>query len=241
MADLRIAVIIPARNEAGALPLLIAEIPAWVDRVIVADNGSSDGTAAVALAAGAEVVEVPRAGYGRACMAGIRAARNADILVFLDGDRSDFPARMDDLVEPIRAGRADMVIGSRALGQAERGALTPQQRYGNRLACALIRLFWGFRYTDLGPFRAIRCDALLAMDMREMTFGWTVEMQIAALRHGLKVMEVPVDYRCRIGVSKISGTVRGVVSAGTLILLVIAREALRGIRQRPTLIDQSYR
>lgn len=241
MAELRIAVIIPARNEAEALPLVIADIPAWVDRVIVADNGSTDGSADAARDAGAEVVEESRAGYGRACMAGIRAAGDADILVFLDGDHSDFPARMSDLVDPIRAGRADMVIGSRALGQAERGALTPQQRYGNTLACALIRIFWGFRYTDLGPFRAIRRDALLALDMREMTYGWTVEMQIAALRHGLAVIEVPVNYRCRIGVSKISGTLRGVVSAGTRILLVIAREALRSVSQGRALIDQSYR
>ncbi len=227
MATRKIAVIIPALNEASALPSLIAEIPGWVDRIIVADNGSTDATAIVAAAAGAEVVAAPRRGYGHACMAGILAAADADILVFLDGDRSDFPDRMAQLVAPIERGEADLVIGSRVLGRAESGALSPQQRYGNALACRLVRLFWGHRYTDLGPFRAIRRPVLLALDMREMRYGWTIEMQIAVLRHGLVVVEVPVDARRRIGVSKISGTVVGVVSAGTRILLVIFREALR--------------
>jgi glycosyltransferase involved in cell wall biosynthesis len=227
MAAARIAVIIPALNEAAALPSLIAEIPQWVDRIIVADNGSTDATAMAAAAAGAEVVAAPRRGYGHACMAGVRAAADADILVFLDGDRSDYPTRMGDLITPIERGKADLVIGSRVLGRAERGALSPQQRYGNRLACALVHLFWGHRYTDLGPFRAIRRSSLLALEMREMRYGWTIEMQVAALRRGLAVTEVPVDVRRRIGVSKISGTIRGVISAGTRILLVIFREALR--------------
>lgn len=223
----RVVVIIPALNEAEALALLIPEIPAWVDRIIVADNGSSDDTAAVAKAVGAEVLPVRSRGYGYACMAGVHAALEADIFVFLDGDRSDFPGRMGELVDPIRSGQADLVIGSRTLGRREEGALTPQQRYGNALACRLIALFWGHRYTDLGPFRAIRRDALQTLGMCEMRYGWTVEMQIAALRRGLKVAEVSVDTRRRIGVSKISGTVRGVVAAGTRILLVIFREALR--------------
>jgi glycosyltransferase involved in cell wall biosynthesis len=227
MAGGRVIVIIPTLNEAEALPLLIAEIPDWVHRVIVADNGSTDATVPVALAAGAEVVMAWRRGYGHACMAGIGKADDADILVFLDGDRSDYPARMAEIVAPIERGEADLVIGSRELGTAEAGAVTIQQRFGNALACWLILLFWKHRYTDLGPFRAIRPSALVKLGLTEMRYGWTVEMQIAAVRHGLKVVEVPVDSRRRIGVSKISGTVRGVVSAGTRILLVIFREALR--------------
>lgn len=232
----RVAVVIPARNEAPAIALVIAEIPSWVGRVVVADNGSVDATAAVALAAGAEVVAVPTPGYGRACLAGIARARawGAQVIVFLDGDFSDYPAQMDRLVAPIRAGTADMVIGSRLLGTRAPGAFTLQQRFGNGLACLLIRWWWSFDYTDLGPFRAIRTEALVRLDMRELTYGWTAEMQVKALQRGLRVCEAPVDYRPRIGRSKVSGTVRGVVLAGYHILSVIGRAMLaeRALRRR---------
>lgn len=226
----KVAVIIPARNEADALPHVLSDIPSWVDQVIIADNGSTDGTAKIAASSGATVVSESREGYGYACMAGIDAAPEADILVFLDGDRSDFPEQMNRLAMPIAHGKTDMVIGSRALGTRERGALTPQQRYGNALACTLIWRIWGHLYTDLGPFRAIRREALIALNMREMTYGWTVEMQIRAIEHGLRIREAPVDYRRRIGISKVSGTVRGVLGAGSKILSCIFRSAWRDWR-----------
>ena len=223
-----IAVVIPARNEALALPHVLTAIPARVDHVIVADNGSTDGSAAVAQAHGARTVDVPRAGYGRACLAAIADAEklDADIIVFLDGDHSDYPEQMPLLFDPIIAGDADMVIGSRTRGHRTARALTPQQIFGNALACWLIAWIWGFRYTDLGPFRAIRASALRQLAMAEQTYGWTVEMQIRALQHRLRVIEVPVDYRARIGKSKVSGTVRGVILAAYHILAMITRAAL---------------
>lgn len=223
-----IAVVIPARNEALALPHVLGAIPARVDHVIVADNGSTDGSAAVARAHGARTVDVPQAGYGRACLAAIADAEalGADIIVFLDGDHSDYPEQMPQLYAPIIAGEADMVIGSRTRGRRTARALTPQQIFGNALACWLIARIWGYRYTDLGPFRAIRTSALRQLAMAEQTYGWTVEMQIRAVQHRLRIVEVPVDYRARIGKSKVSGTVRGVVLAGYHILAMIARAAL---------------
>ena len=231
----RICVIIPALNEERAIGRVIADIPAWVDRVVVADNGSTDRTADIARGAGAVVVAESEPGYGAACLAGLTAIADADIVVFLDGDYSDYPEEMTSLVDPIIARGADMVIGSRVLGVREAGALTPQQRFGNWLATRLIRLIWGTRYTDLGPFRAIRVSSLDRLAMRDRTYGWTVEMQIKAAMHAMAVSEVPVRYRRRIGVSKISGTIKGTIKAGWTILSIIGRFALRlepGLPQR---------
>lgn len=221
----RIGVVIPARDEEKAIARVVAAIPTWVDCIIVADNGSTDGTAAAARAAGAKVVSEPDAGYGAACLAGIEALPDVDIVAFIDGDNSDFPEDMADLVDPIITGSAELVIGSRVLGQVEAGALTPQQRWGNWLATRLLGLFWGVRFTDLGPFRAISSEALSRLAMADRTYGWTVEMQIKAAELDLKFVEVPVRYRRRIGVSKISGTIRGVALAGAKILSMIAWRA----------------
>ncbi len=226
----RIAVVIPALNEAAAIGRVIEELPGWVDQVVVADNGSTDATAEIARAAGAEVVFEPEPGYGAACLAGIAALVPYDVVVFLDGDLSDDPRDMASLVDPIIANDCDFVVGSRVLGTREAGSLTVQQRWGNALATALIRLIWGMRYTDLGPFRAIGRDQLARLGMQDRNFGWTVEMQVRAIEAGLRIREVPVSYRRRIGISKVSGTVRGTVLAGTKILYVIARHALRDSR-----------
>ena len=224
----RIGVVIPARNEAAAIGRVLGEIPVWVDAVVVADNGSRDGTGSIAQAAGAQVVVEPEPGYGAACLAALAVLGDAvDIAVFIDGDYSDYPAQMDRLVDPIVRGDADLVIGSRVLGRAEAGSLTPVQRFGNRLATTLIRRIWGVRYTDLGPFRAIRRPALTALAMVDRNYGWTVEMQIKAAQGGLAVADVPVDYRRRIGRSKVSGTVTGSVRAGVKILGWIGWAALR--------------
>ncbi len=218
--------IIPAFDEAGAIGKVIDGIPGWVDCIIVADNASRDGTAEVAEAHGAHVVHEPQPGYGAACLRGIEAASGHDIIVFMDGDYSDRGSEMHLLVDPIATGQVDMVIGSRTLGTAEAGSLTPQQRWGNWLACSLIRLFWGARYTDLGPYRAISSDSLRTMDMQDRAFGWTVEMQLKAILHGVRWREVPVSYFNRIGVSKISGTVHGTILAGHAIIGTILRTAL---------------
>jgi glycosyltransferase involved in cell wall biosynthesis len=220
------SVIIPALNEEESIAGVIAEIPSWVDRILVADNGSTDRTAERAQDAGAQVVPAPKRGYGSACLAGIAAAGDTDIVIFVDGDLADYPDRMDTLVDPIARDGADMVIGSRVLGGAEAGSLTTTQRFGNWLACFLMRLFWGVRQTDLGPFRAISRTALKRLDMQDEDFGWTVEMQVKAAQQGMRVIEVPVPYRKRIGQSKISGTIRGTFAAGTKILWVIFRSAL---------------
>lgn len=223
-------VVIPAYNEEASLPLVLAAIPAEsVRRVVVADNNSTDRTAELAREAGAEVVTAERQGYGSACLAGLGHLRRSgppDLVVFLDGDYSDHPDELPWVVEPILRGDADLVIGSRTLGQRERGALLPQARVGNVIACVLIRILYRHRYTDLGPFRAVRWDALERLRMRDPDFGWTAEMQVKALRHKLRVAEVPVSYRKRVGVSKITGTLKGSVLAGYKILTTVFRFSL---------------
>ena len=223
--DARIALIIPALNEELALATVLDELPrAMFAQVIVVDNGSTDGTAALARARGARVVSEPRRGYGRACLAGLAALDGAaDIVVFMDADASDVPAEAPALLEPILRGEADLIIGSRRLGRAAPAALAWHQRWGNRLVVGLIRLLFGFRYTDLGPFRAIRRASLAQLAMRDTNFGWTAEMQVKAVRRGLRVREVPVSYRPRLGQSKISGTVSGSLRAGIKILWTVLR------------------
>lgn len=218
----RISVIIPVFNEQDAIEKVIGDIPDNLPiEIIVVDNGSTDQTAKLAAAMGARIVRENRRGYGSACLAGIAATNDPDIVVFLDGDYSDHPNEMPDLIAPILENRADLAIGSRVLGNSEPGALMIQARFGNRLATSLIKILFGVSYTDLGPFRAIRYLALLDLNMRDKTFGWTVEMQIKAAKQALKIQEVPVSYRKRIGVSKITGTLKGTLKAGWKILFTI--------------------
>jgi len=226
----KIGVVIPALDEEQAIGRVIADIPAWADEIVVVDNGSHDGTPQAAQRAGARVVSESERGYGAACQAGIKALHAPDIIVFLDGDYSDRPEEMGLLTDPIAAEKADFVVGSRVRGTLGPGALTPHQRFGNWLACRLIRGIWGTPCSDLGPFRAIRTDALRALNLKDRAYGWTVEMQLKAAETGLKYLEVPVSYRARIGMSKISGTLRGSALAAITILTVIARSALRAHR-----------
>ncbi|MBO6939941.1 MAG: glycosyltransferase [Deltaproteobacteria bacterium] len=222
-------VVIPALDEEEALGAVIAAIPDTARRVIVADNGSTDRTAEVAANAGAEVIREPERGYGAACLAALAhlAADPPDVVVFLDGDGSDDPSELDLLLDPLRSGAA-LVIGSRTRGDSERGSLTAPQRVGNALACRWIHWVYGERFSDLGPFRAIRWEALEALQMRDRNWGWTVEMQLAAARRGIPCAEVAVRYRNRRGGrSKVSGTIRGSVSAGAKILWLLTRETLR--------------
>lgn len=224
-------VLIPALNEVTTLPLVLRALPRELIRdVYVIDNGSSDGTAEAALAAGARLLEEPRRGYGAACLRGVGVVRALphppEVVVFLDADFADDPAELGQLLGPIVRGEADLVIGSRMLGGPQPGALKLQQRLGNRLAVFLIRFFFGQRYTDLGPFRAIRLPALAGLGMRDIDYGWTVEMQVKAVKSGLRVMEVPVRYRKRAGGrSKISSTWRGTLGASYKILSTILRHA----------------
>lgn len=235
---MRAAVLIPARDEALALGQVLAEIPRHlVHEIIVVDNGSTDGTGGVARRAGARVVEEPIPGYGRACLAGLKALEPAvDTVVFMDGDHADDPADLSSLLEPIARGRADVVIGSR-IARAEPGSLTLQQRLGNGLACALMRWLFRVTYTDLGPFRAIRREALERLQMGDQAFGWTAEMQAKAALHRLRILEVPVRYRRRIGRSKISGTVSGALRAGAAIVFTIVKIALDSQSGCPTCAD----
>ncbi|MSP61541.1 MAG: glycosyltransferase [Myxococcales bacterium] len=225
--------VIPARDEAGAIGGVIAALPEGVvRRVVVVDNGSRDRTAEVARSAGADVVSEPERGYGAACLAGIRRLTEGpegppDVVVFLDGDHADDPREVAALLLPIARGEADLVIGSRTLGQSEAGALTPQQRIGNLVAVRMIGVLYRHQFTDLGPFRAIRFPSLCALGMRDRDYGWTAEMQVKALRGGLAVVEVPVSYyRRRAGVSKVASTVRGTIGAGYKILYTILRYAV---------------
>jgi rSAM/selenodomain-associated transferase 2 len=226
-AAMRVAVLIPALNEERALPLVLADLAKLageeVQEIVVVDNGSTDRTADVARAAGATVVREPRRGYGAACGAGISYLRwrHADVIVFLDGDRSDFIEDLPSVTAPIREAKADLVIGSRLRDRAARRAVPMHARAGNWLATGLIRMLFGHRYTDLGPFRAIRFAALEQLGMTDRSFGWTVEMQVRAVQRGLRVVEVPVRYRRRIGTSKISGTMAGTLRAGVGILATI--------------------
>src|SRR5690606_36431624 len=229
MARARVSVVIPALNEEDSIGMVLRALPLRrLHEVIVVDNGSTDRTAERALAIGGpvRVVSERRRGYGQACLTGIAALEPCDIVVFLDADYSDHPEELPLLVKPILAGQADFVVVSRARGRAERGALLPHARCGNWLACTLMRLFWGYRWTDLGPFRAIRRDVLRKLKMRDRNFGWTVEMQIKAVRAGLRCREVPVRYRKRVGESKITGTLTGTLRAGFKILYVIGRHGL---------------
>jgi glycosyltransferase involved in cell wall biosynthesis len=244
---LRASVIIPVFNERDSLSLVVGDIPrGLVSEIVVVDNGSTDGTDLVAQRLtesgrpcgppnppNVRLVRESRRGYGSACLAGLAAleASPPDVVVFLDGDYSDHPEEMPELLSAIDRG-ADLAIGSRTLGRRERGALLPQARLGNLLACVLIRLLYGYRYTDLGPFRAIRWDACRRLCMRDPDFGWTCEMQVKALREGLSVTEVPVSYRRRVGVSKITGTVWGTVRAGYKILWTIVRYGPLNVKRK---------
>lgn len=222
-------VIIPALDEEESLPYVLDKLPFDViRRVYVVDNGSKDATADVALEHGAHVVYEPQRGYGKACLAGIAAARlePPDIVVFLDADYSDHPEELTRLVEPIVCDEVDIVIGSRTIGQREPGALLPQALFGNKLACVLLEIMSGYRCTDLGPFRAIRWDRLMDLDMVDEDFGWTVEMQIKAAQMHMSMVEVPVSYRKRTGVSKITGTLKGTAMASYKILFTLARYGL---------------
>lgn len=224
------ALIIPALNEEQCLPLLFDAIPPNLFRwILVADNGSTDRTAEIARARGAMVVSEPERGYGAASLAAIAALPpEAEIVVWMQADLSEDPAQATELLAPIRHNQADLVIGSRTLGQAARGALLPHQQFGNDLACFLMRLFWGHRYSDLGPFRAIRRDSLTRLAMRDRNYGWTIEMQIKALQHGLRIQELPVRYGLRVaGENKVSGNLRASLRAGWIILATVFRYAVR--------------
>ena len=215
--------IIPTYNEAQSIGRVLADIPAMVEEVLVVDSDSSDGTAAIAREKGAKVLREPRRGYGRACLTGLAAVNAPDVVVFLDGDYSDRPAEMPVLLDPLRAGSADMVIGSRLAGARTPGALPWHAVLGNRLAAGLIGSFSGVHLTDLGPFRAARYDALIELGLQESTYGWPVEMIVKGARRGLRIVEVPVSYHPRLGSSKISGTFRGSVGAAWGIFSAIVK------------------
>ncbi len=228
MSILKVIVIIPAFNEEKSIEFVLQDIPKeFAKEIIVVDNNSADNTAGIAKRSGATVIHEPERGYGRACLAGIRYAAqfHPDVVVFLDADYSDHPEELPLLVQKIEQG-FDLVIGSRILGDAEAGALLPQARWGNYLAVFLIKFLFGFKYTDLGPFRAIKWHKLLELKMQDPTFGWTVEMQVKAVKSRFKITEVPVSYRTRIGVSKITGTFSGTIQAGYKILFTIFKYAI---------------
>ena len=218
----QIALIIPAFNEEKSIGRVLAEVPKVVSETVVVDNNSTDHTASVAREAGATVLHEPQKGYGYACLKAInylgQKSKTPDVVVFMDGDYSDYPEELPKVVAPILDNGMDLVIGSRSKELREDGSMTPQQVFGNWLATTLMRMLFGARFTDLGPFRAITWEALMAMEMEDKTYGWTVEMQLKALRQKLAYTEVPVRYKKRIGVSKVSGTVKGSIFAGVKIL-----------------------
>jgi glycosyltransferase involved in cell wall biosynthesis len=221
---MKIAVIIPAFNEAQAIGDVVRAVPAGaVQEIIVVDNNSTDDTAELAASAGARVIHEPRPGYGSACLAGARAARGSDIIVFLDGDRSDDPRQLGAVAAPVVQERADLVIGSRIGGEIENGAMPLHGRLGNRLIVWLLRRVYGLRISDIGSFRAIRTDALFDLKMEQMTYGWPVEMVVKAARKKLRIQSVPITYRRRIGRSKVTGTVKGTLMAAYYMLWVPLR------------------
>ena len=223
----KISVIIPAFNEEESIGLVIKSLPQKkIKEIIVVNNGSTDKTAYIAKEHGARVVDEAYRGYGAACLKGVSELNEPEIVVFLDGDFSDFPEEIENLVKPIVENRADFVLGSRMIFPESRAALLPQARYGNILAVFLMKLFFRYQFTDLGPFRAIRYQSLKEISMTDKNFGWTVEMQIKAVKHGLRIMEIPVHYRKRIGVSKITGTLSGTFKAGTKIIFTIFKYLL---------------
>ena len=230
---MRVSVIIPTHNEAQAIALVLADLPSdLTSEVIVVDSNSNDGTPEIAAKMGARVVREARRGYGRACLTGLANAKAPDVVVFLDGDYSDRPAELPVLLSPIVEGRADITIGSRLRGQRIPRALPWHQVFGNRLAASLIRLLYGLDISDLGPFRAGRADVLHALELEETTYGWAVEMILKGALKGFRVVEVPVSYYPRIGKSKISGTLKGMVGAAWFILSLIVRYYFRQRRAR---------
>ncbi|MGH9642333.1 MAG: glycosyltransferase family 2 protein [Terriglobales bacterium] len=229
---MRVSVIIPTHNEAQAIGHVLADLPSdLVTEIIVVDSNSTDGTAEIAIKMGSRVLQEPRRGYGRACLTGLASADNPDVVVFLDGDYSDRPSELPNLLAPIVEGRADITLGSRVHAQNSAEALPWHQAFGNRLAAALIRVLYGVKITDLGPFRAARADVIHSLGLEEMTYGWAVEMILKGALAGCRIVEVPVSYYPRIGKSKISGTLKGTIGAGWFILSLIARYYFR--RRRP--------
>ena len=225
---MRVSVIIPAHNEAQAIERVLADLPSdLTTEVIVVDSNSNDGTPEIAARMGARVVQEPRRGYGRACLTGLATANSPDVVVFLDGDYSDRPSELPILLGPIIEGRADITLGSRLHGRRSAGALPWHQAFGNRLAASLIRLLYGVKITDLGPFRTVRADVLRQLDLQENTYGWAVEIILKGTLAGFRIVEVPVSYYPRIGKSKISGTVNGTLGAAWFILSLIVRYYFR--------------
>ncbi len=226
-----IKVIIPAYNESRSIGLVVNDVPHFVNEIIVVDNNSTDDTGEVAKAAGATVLSQPKEGYGNACLRGMQFVQESeprpDIIIFLDGDFSDYPQDMEKIIAPILNDAADFVIGARVPELRQKNAMTPQQVWGNKLATFLMKILFKSTFTDLGPFRAIKYDSLLALHMEDKTYGWTVEMQLKVLRQGLRYQEVPVRYRNRIGFSKISGTVKGAVMAGIKIISWIVKYSFK--------------
>jgi len=226
-----IKVIIPAYNEEGSIANVINDIPSNVDEIIVVNNNSTDSTVKNAKQAGATVLDEPQKGYGYACLKGMgyisTLDKSPDIIVFLDGDYSDYPEELTKIVEPILKDDIDFVIGARVKRLREHGSMTPQQVFGNWLATFLMKIMFGAKFTDLGPFRAIKYDKLLGLNMEDKTYGWTVEMQLKALKQKLSYVEIPVNYRNRIGVSKVSGTVKGSIFAGVKILTWIFKYSFK--------------